>query len=55
NKHKLEPGKFHLTMRRNFFAVRVREPWPRLPLEVVEPPGLERSQTHLDITLGNVL
>ncbi|GAB0201631.1 WD repeat-containing protein 46 [Grus japonensis] len=33
NGHKLEQGKFHLKMRRNFFTLRVTEPWDRLPRE----------------------
>ncbi|PKU45726.1 hypothetical protein llap_3960 [Limosa lapponica baueri] len=47
NRHKLQHRKFHLNMRRNFFTLRVTEPWKRLPREVVEsvsgdiqnPPG----------------
>jgi len=41
NGHKLKPRKFQLNMRKNFFPLRVTEPWPRLPREVVESPSLE--------------
>jgi len=33
--------KFRLNMRKNFFPLRVTEPWPRLPREAVESPSLE--------------
>jgi len=33
--YKLENGKFHLNMRKNFFTVRVTEHWKRLPREVL--------------------
>ena len=46
--------KFCLNMRKNFFALRVMEPWPRLPREAVESP-LEIFQTHLDNVLYNLL
>ncbi|KGL84259.1 hypothetical protein N309_09562, partial [Tinamus guttatus] len=51
NGYKLKHRKFHLHVRKNFFPVRVTEPWPRLPGEVVESPSLEIFQTRLDATL----
>ncbi|KGL77343.1 hypothetical protein N309_09238, partial [Tinamus guttatus] len=48
---KLKCRKFYLHVRKNFFPVRVTEPWNRLPREAVESPTLEIFQTHLDATL----
>ncbi|KFV84354.1 hypothetical protein N308_15969, partial [Struthio camelus australis] len=55
NGPKLNHRKFCLTMRKNFFPVRVSERWNRLPREVVECPSLEIFKTRLDAILGNVL
>ncbi|KFQ27154.1 hypothetical protein N331_04642, partial [Merops nubicus] len=51
NGHKLEHGKFHLNMRKNFFTVRVPEHWNRLAREGVESPSLVTFKTHLDMFL----
>jgi len=45
NGHKLKQTKFHLNLRKNFFPLRVTEPWHRLPREVVEFPSLEILKT----------
>ena len=55
NGHKLKHRKFRLNMRKNFFPLRVMEPWNRLPREVVESPSLEILKTHLDAVLCSLL
>ncbi|KFV84661.1 hypothetical protein N308_02718, partial [Struthio camelus australis] len=55
NGQKLNHGKFHLNLRKNFFTVRVAEHWTRLPREVVESPSLEIFKARLDVILGNML
>ena len=47
--------KFCLNMRKNFFPLRVTEPWPRLPREAVESPSLQIFQTRLDKVLCSLL
>jgi len=48
NGHKLKQSKFRLNMKKNFFTLRVMEPWNRLPREVVESPSLEIFKAHVD-------
>jgi len=42
-------------MRKNFFPLRVTEPWPRLPREAVESASLEIFKTCLDAVLCSLL
>ena len=55
NGHKLKQRKFQLSRRKSFFPLRVTEPWPRLPWEVVESPSLEIFKPHLDMVLCSLL
>ena len=53
--YKLKQRKFCLNMRKNFFPLRVTEPWPGLPREAVESPSLEIFKTRLDKVLCSLL
>jgi len=53
--HKLEDNNFHLNTRKNFFTLRVTEPWNKLPMEVVESPFLEILKPRLDEVLCSLL
>jgi len=55
NGHKLKRGKFRLNMRKNFFTLRVTEPWNRLPREILESPSLEIFKIRLDKVLCSLL
>ena len=55
NGHKLKPGKLQLNPRKNFFPLRVMEPWPRLPREAVESPSPEIFKICLDKVLCSLL
>jgi len=55
NGHKLKQRKFQLKMRKNFFPLRVMQPWPRLPKEVLESPSLEIFKPCLDMVLCSLL
>ena len=55
NWHKLKQRKFQLNMRKNFFPLRVTEPWNRLPREVVASPSLEIFKTRRDKVLCSLL
>jgi len=51
NRHKLKHGKFRLNTRKNFFPLRVTEPWNRLPRGAVDSPSLEIFKTPLHAVL----
>jgi len=55
NGHKLKQRKFQLNMRKNFFTLRVTEPWPRLPREAVESPSLGIFKPRLDAVLCSLV
>jgi len=55
SRHRLKHRKFHLNMRKNFFTLRVKEHWNRLPREVVESPSLEIFKTCLVEVLCSLL
>jgi len=53
--HRLKHRKFRVNMRKNFFALRVTEPWKRLPREVVESPSPAIFKTCLYKVLCSLL
>ncbi|KFP30111.1 hypothetical protein N325_01828, partial [Colius striatus] len=55
NGMKLEHKKFHLNIRKNYFTVRVREQWHRLPRGAVVSPSLEVFKTRLDMFLCDLI
>ena len=55
NGHQLKQRKLQLKMRKNFFPLRVTEPWPRLPREAVESSSLEIFQPRLAAVLYPLL
>ncbi|KFV78081.1 hypothetical protein N308_15710, partial [Struthio camelus australis] len=55
NGPKLKQRKFHLSLRKKIFMVRVVRLWNRLPREVVESLSLEAVKTRLDAVLGSLL
>jgi len=55
NGHKLKQRKLQLNMRKNFFPLRVTEPWNRLPRGVGKSLSLEILKTCLDTDLCSLL
>jgi len=55
NGHNLKQRKLQLKMRKNFFPLRVTEPWRRLLRGAVESSSLEIFQTHLAAVLCSLL
>jgi len=55
NRHKLKHREFQLNTRKNFFTLRVKEHWNRLPREVVESPSLEIFRTCPEAVLCSLL
>ena len=55
NGHKLKQRKLQLNRRKNFFPLRVTEPWPRLPRGAGESPSLEIFQPRLAAVLCSLL
>jgi len=55
NGHKLMYRKFRLNTRKNFFTLRMTEPWKRLLRKVVDSPSLEIGKTWLDAVLCSLL
>lgn len=55
NGHKVEHGRFPLTIKKDFFTVWVMGPWHGVPREVLECPSLKIFKSRMDIVLGNLL
>jgi len=55
NGHKVKHRKFRLSMRKDFFILRVTEHWNRLPRQSVDSPSLEIFKTCLDMVLCSLL
>jgi len=55
NGHKLKHRKFRLNRRKNFFPLRVTEPWIRLPREVVDSSSEDIFKSCLDKVLCSLL
>ena len=55
NGFKLKEGRFRLSIRKKFVAVRVVKHWHRLPREVVDAPSLEMFKVRLDGALSNLV
>lgn len=55
NGQKLNYRKFHITIRKAVFTVRMHHHWSRLPREFVESLSLEIFKTHQDTALSNLL
>jgi len=52
---KLVRRKFHTNVQKNFFTVRVKEHWNKLPREVVDSPFMEMFKILLDAYLCDLL
>lgn len=53
--HKLQQGKFWLSVRKAFFTVKLIKEWTRLPIEIVKPLSLNTFRTWLDKALSNLI
>jgi len=55
NGHKLKQRKLQMNTSKNFFTLRVTEPWPRLPRGAGESPSLEIFKTFLHKVVCSLL
>ncbi|KFV55024.1 hypothetical protein N341_00331, partial [Tyto alba] len=55
NGFKLKKGRFRLSIRNEFFNMRVMRHWHRLLREAVAAPSLEGLKAKLDGSLGNLV